>query len=591
MAANLFADLEVAANLETPGRQTTDSRSAVRRDAINQWNSFARQDQIALEAELNDFYSLHGQMEATTTAVLGNEPRSNVKDITNYRENLQGRVNSRNEYIATIDRLMTLRNAHATNRIETTGYLQRLRVKHVERRDNDTATISNLAPLLASEEQRNLEGRLNDRWIGLGEMEGGGYALPQVWVKRSTTNVITDRLVLKHINPAPPDATPSIWTADKKPIEAIAMLLLKTKTGSERIVKLRNWRLGPTAPFGETIVSHAWLYLEYCGHGDLFNYVVEQRKKYHPEAFLWSIFEDLVVAGLLFERGGLDSGAVAPGWALIVHRDIKMGNIFLGTSDRTTFQGYPTAKIGDFGAACFIADDDARQFEEFDNDNFGTETAKAPEQFGEELFGRPNKKYKMSSETNIWAIGNAMWSLVNKTEGDDQLAGGFREDYQTPAAFTEDVRTRYSSTLLDLIRSCIRYLPENRATLDDLRSAIQSATTPGSNDLADGLRNAPKTDPGFKTTARGPYMKAEGYKLGTLLSEWTEEIPPLPALRKRKYEDAPADTNNDDAASVASDDDLGGEEGSKMVPREQDLTAGLVFGSDDGDGDGSGGSW
>jgi hypothetical protein len=47
---------------------------------------------------------------------------------------------------------------------------------------------------------------------------------------------------------------------------------------------------------------------------------------FRMQPFVWNVFEDLVIAGLLLERGDLDPIAVAPGWDLIVHRDIKLGN-------------------------------------------------------------------------------------------------------------------------------------------------------------------------------------------------------------------------------------------------------------------------
>ncbi|EGP92644.1 uncharacterized protein MYCGRDRAFT_88859 [Zymoseptoria tritici IPO323] len=503
MAAKLFADFEVLAQVAASDARTRKFEINARKVATTEWNAIAPVDQNGLRPKLTLFHELHAQMEAETTTVLGDEPLSNVRDITNYIEKLRVRVDRRGDHVLNINRLMDLRSAGPErNRVDALAYLRRLRIKQGERRQDDRATITKLLRLLAAAEQRNLEGRLNDRWVGVGGTIAGGFSIPQIWVKRSTANVITDQR------------------------------------------------------------SNEW----------------------HPEPFLWSIFEDLVIAGLLLERGSLGPAAPAPGWDLIVHRDIKLGNIFLGTNTSDTFQGYPTAKLGDFGAACFVPANDQRRFGEFDHEDFGTETDKAPEQLDEVLFGRPNRRYKIGTKTNIWAIGNAMWGLVNYEEGDVQLEDGFREDYKVPAAFSDTHRGMYSSTLLRLITRCIQYLPENRPNLSTILFEIQRATGPGANDRANGLRNAPKNDPGFMTR-RGPHLKAEQYKLRTLLTEWTEEIFPLPASRKRKSEDFSiddrlVDTRDPDAASIASDDDLGGEQGSNMVPTQQDLAAGLVFDSD-----------
>jgi hypothetical protein len=43
-----------------------------------------------------------------------------------------------------------------------------------------------------------------------------------------------------------------------------------------------------------------------------------------PEPFAWSVFYDMVRAGILMERGSL--GPAVPDWRPIVHRDMKGPN-------------------------------------------------------------------------------------------------------------------------------------------------------------------------------------------------------------------------------------------------------------------------
>lgn len=43
-----------------------------------------------------------------------------------------------------------------------------------------------------------------------------------------------------------------------------------------------------------------------------------------PEPLLWKIFEDLVIACRVLEKGDIEAGGAA--WDLIVHRDIKLEN-------------------------------------------------------------------------------------------------------------------------------------------------------------------------------------------------------------------------------------------------------------------------
>lgn len=85
--------------------------------------------------------------------------------------------------------------------------------------------------------------------------------------------------------------------------------------------------------------------------GTLDNVIPRHRQMdnyFAPEAFMWRAFESLALAGLFMERGGV--GPTPPGhWELIVHRDMKFGNVFLGLNSSDTWRGYPSVKLGDFG--------------------------------------------------------------------------------------------------------------------------------------------------------------------------------------------------------------------------------------------------
>lgn len=68
-------------------------------------------------------------------------------------------------------------------------------------------------------------------------------------------------------------------------------------------------------------------------HGALHQLILGQKlhngghqTKYMPSApFAWKLLEDLVMAGILMERGDLQ-GEGPSGWSLLVHRDIKPQN-------------------------------------------------------------------------------------------------------------------------------------------------------------------------------------------------------------------------------------------------------------------------
>lgn len=55
------------------------------------------------------------------------------------------------------------------------------------------------------------------------------------------------------------------------------------------------------------------------------------------------------------EQGGPDADLMGE-WVPIIHRDIKLSNIFLGSRDKHEFCDYPTPKVADFGLARFTDD-------------------------------------------------------------------------------------------------------------------------------------------------------------------------------------------------------------------------------------------
>jgi hypothetical protein len=64
-----------------------------------------------------------------------------------------------------------------------------------------------------------------------------------------------------------------------------------------------------------------------------------------PEQFLWYLFECLCIAGLVLEYGDSENAPMA-NWTSIVHRDMKMGNVFLGLLSETHYRCYPCPKLG-----------------------------------------------------------------------------------------------------------------------------------------------------------------------------------------------------------------------------------------------------
>jgi serine/threonine protein kinase len=173
---------------------------------------------------------------------------------------------------------------------------------------------------------------------------------------------------------------------------------------------MRNWSIART--------RHTWrLFLEYCNGGDLVSMVAAIKQggarrhpdtwedhsaitKFTPEPFAWHVFSCLARAGSLMQDGGLDDSATH-GWDMIIHRDLKLGNIFL-TEPGDRFEGYPQPKVGDFGLSLF--DPEGRGRDPRDIRIMGTPYHMPAEQL-RQLYDANGNVRSMNTKTNVWGIG------------------------------------------------------------------------------------------------------------------------------------------------------------------------------------------
>ncbi|KAK1758636.1 G2-specific protein kinase nim-1 [Echria macrotheca] len=148
------------------------------------------------------------------------------------------------------------------------------------------------------------------------------------------------------------------------------------------------------------------LYMEYCGNGDLGRLIrdLAQKNQYAEEAFVWSIFSQLVTALYRCHYGvdppevgktvlglGATAKPKAPtGGMTILHRDLKPENVFLGEDN--------SVKLGDFGLSKVM------QSHDFASTYVGTPFYMSPEICAAE-------KYTLKSD--IWALGCIIYELCS----------------------------------------------------------------------------------------------------------------------------------------------------------------------------------
>jgi serine/threonine protein kinase len=171
-----------------------------------------------------------------------------------------------------------------------------------------------------------------------------------------------------------------------------------------------------------------------------------------PEQFVWYVFECLCIAGLLLER------------------DMKLANVFLGLPNERHYCRYPVPKLGDYGLAIYLPDGKVS-----DHDLRGT-LCNMPIEQNPDLMHIHDLSWPLTSKANVWGIANIVASLMIQAEGFDELT-----DFRGPGqpCFTEDQADAYSLDLISLITQCMgfnpKYRPDLATVLRDIRTRPQSA--------------------------------------------------------------------------------------------------------------------
>lgn len=200
-----------------------------------------------------------------------------------------------------------------------------------------------------------------------------------------------------------------------------------------------------------------YLYMEYCGGGDLGSVIKELKRKneYAKEEFVWRIFSQLVTAlyrchygvdppeaGSDFSKQN-DTRPVNKG-KMILHRDLKPENIFLGHDQ--------SVKLGDFGLSKLM------QSHDFASTYVGTPFYMSPEICAAE---------KYTHYSDIWSLGCIMYELCTKeppfnANSHLQLVQRIRKGDFKPIPHV------YSKDLANVIAHCLKTNPMHRPDTSSL---------------------------------------------------------------------------------------------------------------------------
>ncbi|MCJ1467729.1 G2-specific serine/threonine protein kinase [Pseudocyphellaria aurata] len=295
-----------------------------------------------------------------------------------------------------------------------------------------------------------------DGWIGTRPLGEAEFGLASLWERFDENGLSVDQMVVKQIGGGrSQDWDPAV------PQEAMILNRLNDTLDWSGVIEIRGYK-----QYLKESVHR--IFMEYCPKGDLRRLY---RRQYFPEAFLWEVFYHLGEAAATMGTGFMGANGQLNE---IVHRDIKPRNVFLANPDPAENTFYPVAKLGNWGLAIAtgIADDrNPSQYKGAGNSNY-----MAPEQQDTHDEGRYSLGpfRRLSSCTNIWAIGATMYDLltlhhVKKALYRDEMD----DDGEGLAEIHTDREPEYTHRLRRLVRSCLRPNPRDRPSIRELQEAIR----------------------------------------------------------------------------------------------------------------------
>jgi polo-like kinase 1 len=177
-----------------------------------------------------------------------------------------------------------------------------------------------------------------------------------------------------------------------------------------------------------------YIILELCPNQTL-NDLLKKKRRFTEAETLFYIFE--LVQGLIYLRK-----------ERVIHRDLKLGNLFLGTEMEL--------KIGDFGLAAKLEYDDEKK----------TTICGTPNYIAPEILDNHQKGH--SFQVDVWSLGVVMFTmLVGKPPFEDvDVKSTYQRIRDNAYAFPETLFI--SSSAKSLVQSILRHDPKARPTIFEI---------------------------------------------------------------------------------------------------------------------------
>ncbi|KAI4249077.1 MAG: hypothetical protein LQ352_005731, partial [Teloschistes flavicans] len=323
---------------------------------------------------------------------------------------------------------------------------------NLNRKDGPTfepgKTTSMLRDVLeADADTHKTHSKTPSKWVVLGVIGQGAYATVYLWRREASNGGPQLRLAVK-------DSTVhSFW----KDYNMEGTLIRKlNEIGCKNVITVLDWLYKPARPPREALVRTCYEWARYGDLGRLY-YFYKRNQLILPEAFIWHVFWSIANALCHCRHGTNQSRITRPGWDLIVHGDVKPGNIFL--TDRQVNEAYPTVKLGDFGTAYPVIETNPKLRAWKSTYSYGTPYFMAPE-----VIRDPNNAPQSfdvlvpddklhGSHTDVFSLGMVIQDLMSLCWEAVEEVRNLRHNTRVTTLYSADLQNLASACTLESIHA------------------------------------------------------------------------------------------------------------------------------------------